>query len=207
MGHEPGNVEEAIEGLEHLAEEKDEVTLGDVLDEFGKRSFGPLLMIFALMELTPLGAIPGFPTVLATLCALIAVQLLWGRDHIWVPGFVEKRAVASDKLMKSAQKLEGFAEKLDHWFMGRLQQFIKPPWPRIAAVAILLLCLTVPPLEFVPFASSAPMLAITAFGLALTVRDGLLMLIALGLSGVALGVGTWLYYTSDSGSGGGMGLF
>ena len=53
---------------------------------------------------------------------------------------------------------------------------------------ILLLCCLVPPLELVPFASSAPMLAIAAFGLALMVRDGLLMLAAFTLSLGAVGV-------------------
>ena len=48
--------------------------------------------------------------------------------------------------------------------------------------------MTVPPLEVLPFASSAPMLATAAFGLALLVRDGLLMTIATVLAGVAVGV-------------------
>lgn len=68
---------------------------------------------------------------------------------------------------------------------------------RIAAVFVFLLCLTVPPLEFVPFASSAPMLAIAALGLAILVRDGLLMLVASGLSLTALGVGTFLAASSE----------
>ena len=79
---------------------------------------------------------------------------------------------------------------------------------KVAAVMILLLCLTVPPLEFLPFASSAPMLAIAAFGLALTVRDGLLMLIATALSVAAIGFGTYYYWSSDgSGGGGFLGIF
>jgi hypothetical protein len=51
------------------------------------------------------------------------------------------------------------------------------------------LCLTVPPLEFIPFASTAPMAAIAAFGLAMTLRDGLLMALGFVLSLVAVGVG------------------
>ncbi|HSJ79430.1 MAG TPA: exopolysaccharide biosynthesis protein, partial [Erythrobacter sp.] len=41
---------------------------------------------------------------------------------------------------------------------------------------------TVPPLELVPFGSTAPMLAIAAVGLALLVRDGLLMIAATGIA-------------------------
>ena len=204
MSQEPHSVEEAIEALEEVAEEHSEVSIGDVLDEFGRRSFGPFLMIFALFELTPLGGIPGFPTFLAVICAFIAVQLLFGADHVWVPGWIEKRSVGGDKLHKSAEKLEGIATSLDHWFHGRMKRFTRPLWQKLAAVMILLLCVTVPPLELLPFASSAPMLTIAAFGLALTVRDGLLMLVATAMSFAAIGFGTYYYYASDNpgGSGG-----
>ena len=49
---------------------------------------------------------------------------------------------------------------------------------RVAAVACLLLACTVPFLDFVPFASTAPMAAIALFGLALLVHDGVLMVVA-----------------------------
>ena len=58
---------------------------------------------------------------------------------------------------------------------------------------------TVPPLELVPFASSAPMIAIAAFGLAITVRDGVLMLVALCLAGAATGTGAYLLTTTAGG--------
>ena len=68
------------------------------------------------------------------------------------------------------------------------------------AGAILLLCCTVPPLEFLPFASSIPMLAIAVLGLALTVRDGALVLGALVFTGIATSIGIAMYMNS-SGSG------
>ncbi len=44
--------------------------------------------------------------------------------------------------------------------------------PRIVAGILLLLCLTVPPLEFVPFARTAPMAAIAAFCLGMGFMGG-----------------------------------
>ena len=52
-----------------------------------------------------------------------------------------------------------------------------------------LLALTVPPLELLPFASSAPMAAIAMFGLALLVHDGALMIAAWLLAGMAVAFG------------------
>ncbi len=197
MTQEPHSATETVEALEDLAENNDRVCIGDVLDEFGKRSFGPFLFVPALIEVTPLGGIPGIPTLLALIIALVAVQLLLGRDHVWLPQLLQRRSVGADQLMKSAQKLEGVAAFLDRWFKGRLKRFTGPQTQKLAAAVVILLCCTVPPLELLPFASSAPMLAIAAFGLAILVRDGLLMLVALALSALAIGLGGYFWFTSD----------
>lgn len=178
-----------LDMLRKTADRHDRVTIGNVLDAVGDRSYGPALLIPALLEITPIGGIPGVPTFLALFIALVAGQLLVGKEHLWLPGFVQARAVSAEKLHKAADKLDPLARRLDRWFHGRLTRFVKQPWPRIAAASVIVLCMTVPPLEFVPFASTAPMLAIAAFGLALLVRDGLLMLLALGASAAALVLG------------------
>jgi len=197
MTHEPHSATETVEALEDLAGNNDKVCIGDVLDEFGRRSFGPFLFVPALIELTPVGGIPGVPTLLALIIALVAVQLLLGRDHVWLPQVIQRRAVGAKKLMASAKKLEGVATFLDRWFKGRLKHLTGPQMQKLAAAVVVLLCCTVPPLELLPFASSGPMLAIAAFGLAILVRDGLLMLIALALSALAIGLGGYFWFTSD----------
>lgn len=195
--------------LRTLADRQDRVSIGDVLDTIGDRSYGPAIMIPALIEITPIGGIPGVPTFLALIIAITAAQLLFNKEHVWLPGFIQRRSVSEKKLHKAADKLDGVAAKLDQWFHGRMPRFVKDPYPRIAAAIVILLCLTVPPLEFVPFASTAPMVAIAAFGLALLVRDGLLMLIAglLSIAAVAAGMGlisssSILGSSGEGGSGG-----
>ncbi|MEQ5788543.1 exopolysaccharide biosynthesis protein [Erythrobacter sp. NFXS35] len=178
--------------LRITADRRDKVSVGDVLDAIGDRSYGPALLIPALLESTPIGGIPGVPTFLALFIAITAAQLLWDKDHLWLPGFIQRRSVSAGKLHKAADKLNPVASWLDRWFHGRLPRFVKQPWPRIAAAMVIVLCLTVPPLEFVPFASSAPMLPIAAFGLALLVRDGLLLIAAVGISIAVLAIGMGL---------------
>ena len=60
-------------------------------------------------------------------------------------------------------------------------------------MAVLLMCMTVPPLEVLPFASSLPMGTIALFGLALVTRDGRLMALAwVAFAAAAAGI-WWLW--------------
>ena len=192
-------VEEVLAELDELAAANPCVRIADVLDDFGPRSFGPFILIPALIELSPVGGIPGLPSFLALMVAITAAQLFMGRDHVWMPQFIQKRAVSGRRLHRAVIKLRGVAHWLDAHSHGRLEALTEGVWIRIAAVVIIILCCTVPPLEFIPFASSAPMLAIASFGLALTVRDGLLMLIALTFAIAAFGVGGYLLATNPIG--------
>ncbi|MEW4449219.1 exopolysaccharide biosynthesis protein [Qipengyuania sp. JC766] len=178
MDHDPENLEDVLEGLEHLAETRDRVSVADVLDEFGSRSYGPFLVLLPLIELSPAGAIPGVPTVIAAIIALIAVQIALGKDHVWLPQFVQKRTVKSDTITAITDKADRYAERIDTVFHKRLEWLTGRFSVRMQALAIIVLCAMVPPLEVIPFASSAPMMAIAAFGLAMLVRDGLLTVLA-----------------------------
>ena len=194
------SVDHVLAELDDLAAEKEQVCISDVLDDFGKRSFGPFIMLPALIEISPVGGIPGIPTFLAAIIALVALQLLLGKDHVWLPRFIRHRAVSGKKLHKAVGKLRGVSHWLDNHSTGRFESLVEGIWVKIAAGLIILLCCTVPPLEFVPFASTLPMAAIAAFGLALTVRDGVFMAAALAVCGFAAVSAGW-FYLSPSGSG------
>lgn len=178
-----------LDRLRDVANGEEQVPIGDVVQAMGARSFGPFIMLPALIEISPLGAVPGVPTFLALVIAITAAQLLFGREHLWLPGLVRNRSAKSEKVLKAVDRLRPIAEWMDRWFHGRMKRFASGPFPRIAAACVIALAMTVPPLEFIPFASTAPMAAIAAFGLALIVRDGLLMLIAGVLTVAALGTG------------------
>ncbi len=204
--HEPSSVTEVLGELDELASHGDTVCVADVLDDFGGRSFGPFIMIPALLEITPVGGIPGVPTALALFIALIAIQLLMARDHVWMPEFVQQRAVGSKKLHKAVGKLRGLAGFLDRYSEGRLEVLTEGVAIKLVALVIIALCCTVPPLEFLPFASSIPMLAIAVLGMALTVRDGALVLGSLIFTAIATALGIYMYINS-SGDGSGLPFF
>lgn len=183
----PHSVEAIVERLRELADGNERVSIGELMDAFGTRAFGPAIMVPALLEVTPVGAIPGVPTFLAIIIALVALQKMLGKQHPWLPGIISNRSVSSKKLAAGADKLSPLARFMDRHFHRRLKFMTRPPFSQIAAGIVVLLCATVPFLEVLPFASTVPMLIIAAFGLATFARDGVLMILALALSLTAAG--------------------
>ncbi|MBB4658185.1 exopolysaccharide biosynthesis protein [Parvularcula dongshanensis] len=171
---------------------KGKISIGDVVNGFGSQSYAPFLIVPALIEISPLGGVPGVPSFLAFIVAVVAVQMLIGRKQLWLPGFIERRAVSTDKIHGATKKLRHVTDWIDRHTTDRLDALTKRGGTRAAAICCILLAATVPPLELLPFASTAPMAAILAFGIALLVRDGLLMLFAFVLTAASLGVGTYL---------------
>lgn len=192
MGERSHAVEDVLDRLDETAGERDRVSIDDAVEALGDRGWGPFLFVPAILEISPIGGIPGLPTLLALIIAIFAVQIALGRDRMWLPGFLGRRSVSSERMRKSVEKVRPIGRRLDKWFHGRLPQLTSDRVTRVAAVAVLFLCLTVPPLELLPFASTAPMAAIAIFGLALMVRDGLLMALGFVLALVAAGLGLGL---------------
>ncbi|WP_377295761.1 exopolysaccharide biosynthesis protein [Rhizobium sp. SGZ-381] len=172
--HEPQSLTEVLDAIAGLADDRDTVSIHDVREEIGERSFGPFLLVPAVIEISPIGGIPGLPTAIAVVIALFAVQILIGRKHLWLPGFVERRTIGAGKLGKAMEKLRPVARVTDRLFKPRLKWLTKPPWLQGMAALCIALCFTVPPLELIPFASTAPMGTIALFGLSLVARDGLI---------------------------------
>lgn len=178
MADDPHSVGDILDRLEELADEKDAVSLGQTIKAFGNRSYAPFLIVLPLIDISPVGSIPGLPTVLALVIVLTAGQLLFGREHLWLPGFLANRSLTSEKVKKGVEKVRPVGKWMDRWFHGRLPGLTKGPMVRVAAAAIIVMTLAVPPLELLPLATTAPMAAIAAFGMALLVKDGLLMIVA-----------------------------
>lgn len=193
---EPQGVEEVLGELDELAAENGRVCIGDVLDDFGPRSFGIFLLVPPLIELTPIGGVPGVPSFLALIVAITAGQLLMGKDHVWLPAFIQERSVSSRRLHRALMKLRGVAHWLDAHSQDRLAALTKGVWTRTAALVALLLCFLVPPLELIPFASTLGLLPSAVIGLALIARDGALMAAALALAAAAFGVAGYLLSTA-----------
>ena len=191
MKKEEGALTDVVAELEKASGEGDAVEVGHLIDALDHRGYGPALAVLPLIELTPIGGIPGFPTLLALTLAIITVRLLMGYEHFWAPRWLRQRKLKSDRVIKSVEWLKPVSLRIDAKLHERLSRFAGPTARRAACIVILCLLLTVPPLELVPFATSGPMIVVAIFGLGLHYRDGLLML--LGFVGAVIAVvgGLW----------------
>ena len=185
-------LESVLRTLERTAEDNGaKVSVDEIVETFGARSFGPLLLLCGLLGMTPVSAIPTAPTVLAVIVILIAGQMVFGREAIWIPRFIGKLSVKAERLAKAVKISRKPAHVVDRVVCPRLLALTTPRADRLVALSCVLVAITVPPLELVPFAAFVPALAIFTFGVGLVARDGLVVLIALLLSAGALGLIGW----------------
>lgn len=167
------------------------VSVEDVYCAIGERSFGPLLLVVGLLGMTPVSAVPSAPTVLAVVTILIAGQLLLGRRTLWLPSPLLRLSISADKVKRAVKIARKPAHAVDRLARPRLTFLTGRIADRLVALACVLVAACVPPLELLPFVAFVPAAAIAAFGLGLVTRDGLVVLLALLLSGGALGLIAW----------------
>lgn len=170
-------IREVLDKILESSEDCDEVSIGDLLEMVGRRSFGPILLLAGIITLAPLvGDIPGVPTIMGTIVFLVAIQLLFNQKKLWLPNVLLKRSVKKEKLHKAINKLEKPAGYIDRLLRPRLTFLTSDAMIYVVAGICLLISLAMPVMEFIPFSANFAGAALTAFGLSLIAKDGLLAL-------------------------------
>lgn len=189
MDKELNSLEKVLDSIGRKAPESGHVSLDEILDAVGRRSFGPILLIAGLITVTPIiGDIPGVPTLMGVLVFLIAIQILFRREHLWLPDWLLRKSVDKEKLCKVINWLRKPAGRIDHLLRPRLTRFTRDQGVYVIAVTSILIAAAMPPMEFVPFSANGAGAALTAFGLALIADDGLLVLLSLLITAVTFGI-------------------
>ena len=184
----PTTLEQLLDRIAHAASEHGRVSLGSVLDAVGRRSFAPLLLLAGLVTLAPVvGDIPGVPTLMGLLVLLTGMQLLFGREHFWLPAWMLARSLKQQSLCKAVDWMRRPARFIDRFTRPRLTMLTDSAGLYIVAIACVAIALAMPPMELVPFSANGAGGALTAFGLALIARDGVIALIALILTALTFG--------------------
>jgi hypothetical protein len=167
--------------LERLGDgDSPKLSLREMVEAFGERGFGALLLVLALMALFPWP--PGGKAVFSAPIILIAAELALQRDRVWLPRWLLKLSVSRDAYRSAARSI-----------LPRLrmvERLTRPRWPAltgeiadvvVGGVCILLALMMALP---VPFGDALPGLTLALFALGVIQRDG--VFIIAGLAGTVV---------------------
>lgn len=190
-GQGPQGVGAALNLLLERSEGRKSVSLAEALQAFGTRSFGPVMLVPALLLTLPTGALPGVPLVLGAVIAVAAMQLLSGLRRPHVPGLLARICIPRKLLQKTCETSSSLIDFIDTHTRPRMVFMLKPPVLQVLAIAAIALCVMLIPVEIIPFATAVPGFALIVIGLAMTMNDGLLAFISLVATMLA-GAGVWM---------------
>ncbi|HDY7983457.1 exopolysaccharide biosynthesis protein [Vibrio vulnificus] len=145
------------------------ITLRNLTDRLGDRTFGMLLMLIALFNVLPLVSIIG-----GILIATLGLQMILGRRKAWLPSVILDRELPNEKVQAILRTFEPKVRKLEQYIYPRIQYMEAPVVDQVNGCIILLLGLLIS-LPF-PFTNIAPAFVVMIMGLGLMERDGLLQI-------------------------------
>jgi len=180
-----------LDALQH-AERGEKVSVRDILNEVGVRSFAPTILVPALILVSPLSGIFGLPTIGAILIFLITAQKLAGRRQVWLPDVIKRRRVKSDKLDKAISWLRKPCGWIDARTHKRLTYFVSRPANIVTLSTIIGITLIIPFLEVLPMVTSVFAGAISLFAIGLLARDGLFTVLGYIQVALSLALVAWL---------------
>ena len=158
--------------------------LAEVVEAFGERAFGALMLMLSLMALLPWP--PGGKAVFSVPIMLLALELAIQRQTVWLPRWLLRISVSRDayrkasggKVLRAIRAIERLTRPRLPMLTGELADVITG-----LVCFVLAVMLALP----VPLGDMLPALTIAIFGLAITQRDGLAVLIG-GIGTVICGV-------------------
>lgn len=181
MEKDQGGLEALLGEIESAAGEADRdattLSVADMQAHFGRRAFGPILVIAALPVITPLVNIPGVASTMGIVIFLLALQMLLGRSSIWLPNWLRRRSVQVSRFKKAARYAQPFASRIDKLMRPRLEFLTHPPFVQGVAFCCAALGGVMPVLEAVPGTSAIPGVPVVLFGLGIMTHDGLLIVL------------------------------
>lgn len=154
------------------------LTLRHLVEGFGRTSFLPLLILPALTVVTPLSGIPLLSSACGLTIALVALQMLAGRDHVWLPSILLDREISARRALRAFDRIEPAVSWIDRHSQDRLRVLVRPPSRSLAEAVCVAAGGAMPLLELVPFSSSILGSAVVLIGVGLLAHDGLYVLLA-----------------------------
>lgn len=182
---------EVLDQLESSAQ-GESIRIEEVIEKLGHKSFAALMLVFSLISTSPASAIPGITTVVAAITFILVVQMIAGRECLWLPQFITRRHMSTAKLCKGISWLRRPVHFVEQFLKARLTFLLHRPWLWLPLVLILMLTLFMPFMEVIPTSGSIASAVIALFAAGLLTRDGALAVLSFVLL-LAVPVAVWYF--------------
>jgi hypothetical protein len=162
------------------------VALRDMVEAFGDRAFGIVLLTFSLPNAVGLGVIPGLSAVFGVPQIFVAAQMASGLHKLWLPLWLFERSVAR----------ADFRTMIDRSmpYLLRAERVLKPRLPLLTSYAaerllglvfvVLAVIVSLP----IPFGNQPPGIAMAILALAWIERDGVWVIVGLVVAAIAVAI-------------------
>jgi hypothetical protein len=176
--------------LANTARRRGGLTLGDALASAGQASFGFVMLVLALPALIP---IPGpFGMVFGSALAIVALQFAIGTGSLWLPSFLRSRRLPASAFAALQQCADPIVRKIENMTRpGRLKAITGPALTYVMAVPVFALAVAIA--LPIPFGNIVPVVAVCVIAIGLIERDGLVVLLGILLTLVAMSVTAALF--------------
>jgi len=152
------------------------------------RAFALLIVLLGLPNCLPMP--PPIPLVCGLLLALVAIQIIFGREAPWLPGQLLNRSLARTDVERAVGRAMPAFRRLERFSRPRMTFLDTPVSMRIMGAIVLVMALGL--LFAPPFVGQIPLgLAVCLVGLGLVERDGLVIMggLIIGSVGMVLSLG------------------
>lgn len=165
----------------------DKVSVEDLLNVVGRRSYGPVLLLLGFVAVSPLAIVPGLNWIVALVTLIFALQIIIGWPRPWIPSRILRLTFPRKYMVQGVESAQKYVRRIDAFLKPRLTFLTEPPFVQLVAIVCVGAALVTFPLGLIPFGPTLPGLTILFMGLGLAARDGFMLLLAgLALVGAVL---------------------
>lgn len=177
-GQSPPNLISITERLRE-AGAKDRVSVDEIEAAVGRGNHMALMLVSALLVVTPLSGIPGVSTACGVAIVAISVDLMLRRRRLNLPEGLRRRSIKGAALARVAAAFEAPLRWLHRRTQRRFAVLFRRPLLYLPQAICLLSGLVMPFLEFIPLTSSIVGTGVALVAISLLTRDGLFCLLAM----------------------------
>ncbi|MHB1109506.1 MAG: exopolysaccharide biosynthesis protein [Devosia sp.] len=181
---------DAAEGADRLsaillaiaqAQDKERISIGDLLEALRHRALGALMFVFAVPTALPMP--PGVSAIVGAPLLFLSVQLMFGMRP-WLPKIITDRSLSKVDFDKVVATTAPWLAKAESIMRPRLQFLARGP--AVHLVGFVALAMSIVLFLPIPLGNMLPSVAICIMALGILERDGVWVLIGVALAIVSV---------------------